>query len=313
MLRRTPPLEAIEIFVAAAQGESFRSVARQMALSPSAVSRRIASLEAFLGVPLFDRSTGMTTLNAAGERYLWQVEPAVEAVRNATAILSRSDVPRLKIATSHSFAFSWLVPRLPDIQQSEGIEVEILATRDFDALRSGEAQLGIWGGLGVPDDMTAQTLFQAEVVPVSAPVLADGRAPPTTVDDLMDHLLLSVGVPARLWERWLALSTAVNRSLAMREFATLQLKYEAAAAGLGIALAVPLVTESYLLSGRLVPCLTGPRQLGETYRLYRLGRRQRHDNFEQAFIRWLLKRVGESCEKFREISAASLLETTQPK
>src|SRR3546814_6001875 len=43
MLRKAPPLEAIEIFVAAAQGDSFRSVARRLALSPSAVSRRIAT------------------------------------------------------------------------------------------------------------------------------------------------------------------------------------------------------------------------------------------------------------------------------
>src|SRR3546814_18254953 len=91
MLRKAPPLEAIEIFVAAAQGDSFRSVARRLALSPSAVSRRIATLEAFLGMPLFERSGQSQRLNAAGQRYLSMVEPAIDAIQRASVMIGQGD------------------------------------------------------------------------------------------------------------------------------------------------------------------------------------------------------------------------------
>ena len=48
---------------------------------------------------------------------------------------------------------------------------------------------------------------------------------------------------------------------------------EAASAGLGIALAIPLVAESLRLSGKFVGCAEGCRSLGETYRPYRADSR----------------------------------------
>jgi hypothetical protein len=56
MGRRLPPLPAIEAFLFAARLSSFRAAAQQLALSPSAFSRRLQTLEAFTGVALFERS-----------------------------------------------------------------------------------------------------------------------------------------------------------------------------------------------------------------------------------------------------------------
>lgn len=301
MLRRTPPLEAIEIFCAAARGDSFRSVAHRLALSPSAVGRRIATLESFLGVALFDRTTQSPTFNAAGRRYLSLVEPAIGAIRRATSMASEADSQRIRIATSHSFAGTWLMPRLADLHRREGIEVEIVPSRDFDVLRSGEAQLGIWGGLGVPDDMIAETMVEARVVPVVAPGVTDGLPPPACAADLLERTLLTVRSPAKLWDRWFAASGIEAQPQVVREFATLQLMYEAAAAGLGITLAMPLVAEPYLASGRLVSCLPDARTLGETYRLYRVDRRVVRTPAEQRFAHWLHQAVAISVARFEEM------------
>lgn len=303
MLRKTPSIEAIEIFVAAAQGKSFRSVARELALSPSAISRRIASLEAFLGMPLFDRCGQSQKLTPAGQRYLFLVEPAIDAIRRASTLLAEGDQKRLRIATSHSFAACWLMPRLTQLVHDIGMEVEILPTRDFDALRSGEANLGIWGGLPVPQDMIAETIAETRVFPVAAPWLsqrADERA------ELANWNLLSVREPAGLWERWFAAAgLAPCRPLAIREYATLQLMYEAAASGAGIALAMPLVTEPWLRTGRLLPFgsgSSGPMALGEVYRLYRPSRRMARTETEARFANWLHRSVAASMDEFREFS-----------
>ena len=298
MLRRTPPLEALEIFVTAGQGGSFRSVARRLALSPSAVSRRIAALETFLGITLFDRSDQSQTLNAAGRRYLSLVEPAIAAIQRASAMASETDMRRLKIATSHSFASTWLMPRLADLHRHHGIEVEVIPTRDFDALRSGEAQLGIWGGLEVPCDMIAETVADAQVVPVAAPVMADGRPPPRDEEDLAGRVLLTVKSPPRIWERWFAASGTKRAAFVVREFATLQMMYEAASGGLGVALAMPLVAEPYLASGKLVPCVRPARPLGETYRLYQADRRVARSETEQRFALWMHENGAVSMQRF---------------
>jgi len=302
VLRRTPPLESIEIFVAAARGDSFRKVARRLALSPSAVSRRISALETFLGFALFDRAGQSHALNAAGRHYMSMVEPAIEAIRRASVMASPTDARTLRIATSHSFASAWLMPRLPELRETEGIELDILPTRDFDALRSGSAQLAIWGGMEVPDDMIAEKVADARMFPIAAPGLLGGRRDLSPAE-IAEHRLLAVKTPSGVWDRWLAASGLDDYPRMVREFATLQLMYDAAVAGLGIALAMPLVSEPYLDSGRLLPCSNLVRSLGESYRIYRFSRRIYRTELEQRFATWLHRAVMSSLRKHEAVTA----------
>src|SRR3546814_446720 len=245
-------------------------------------------------MPLFERSGQSQRLNAAGQRYLSMVEPAIDAIQRASVMIGQGDQNQLKVATSHSFAAAWLMPRLADLHRHHGIDVEIVPTREFDALRSGEAHLGIWGGLAVPDDMIAETMVEAHVLPVAAPRMADGRPAPHSEEELAGHTLLSIRSPAGLWERWFAASKVQPSQVVIREFATLQLMYEAAASGAGIALAMPLVAEPYLRLGKLVPCGSRTLALGETYRLYRPARRIARTETEQRFADWLPQEVAAS-------------------
>lgn len=303
MLRNAPSLESIEIFVAAARGQSFRAVGRGLALSPSAVSRRIAALEAFLGSVLFDRSGTVPALTLEGRRYLALVEPAMRAIQGATLALREGESGRLAVAASHSFATTWLMPRIAELRHDHGIEVEIVPTRSLDSLRSGEAQIGIWGGLDAPGDMIAEHLFDAHALPVCAPRLADGRPPPTNDAELTGYPLLTVKAPAGLWPRFFASLGLFPDRLEIREHATLQLMYEAAVAGVGVAHALPLIGEPFLHSGRLIPCAGGPRSLGESYRLFRPANRLARKPAETRFVRWLTSAVEESVTRFRTLRA----------
>lgn len=299
MLRNAPPLESIEIFVSAARATSFRAVGRALALSPSAVSRRIAALENFLGVSLFDRTGTNPVLTIEGRRYLTLVEPAVRTIQGATVTLREGEPDRLTVACSHSFAAAWLMPRVAELRHQIGIEVEVLPTRAFDVLRSGEAQIGIWGGLSVPDDMIAEHLFDAEVVAVSAPRLADGRRPPRSDAELLDYPLLGVRTPDGIWQRFFASAGLFPDRIAVQDHATLQLMYEAAVAGLGVTHALPLIADPFLLSGRLRPCGGDARSLGESYRVYRPVNRLTRSGVEYRFTQWLARAVAQSVERFR--------------
>ncbi|MEL6375562.1 MAG: LysR family transcriptional regulator, partial [Pseudomonadota bacterium] len=57
------------LFLAVIDGGSFRSAAMAAGLDPSRVSRRIAGLEAQLGVKLLNRTTRASSPTEAGARY----------------------------------------------------------------------------------------------------------------------------------------------------------------------------------------------------------------------------------------------------
>src|SRR3546814_18088845 len=86
--------------------------------------------------------------------------------------------------------------------------------------------------------MTYETIVVVAGLPVGAPLMADGRPMPHSEEDLAGHTLLSIRSPAGLWERWFAASKVQPSQVVIREFATLQLLYQAAASGEGIALAM---------------------------------------------------------------------------
>src|SRR5687768_12908058 len=79
-----PPLHALRAFDAAARFGRFRDAAAALGVSESAVSHQVKSLEAHLGVALFERSGNAVALTATGRRYFEQLDPAFTKIRAAT-------------------------------------------------------------------------------------------------------------------------------------------------------------------------------------------------------------------------------------
>ena len=66
------------------------AAARVLALSQPAVTQAVAAVEAYFGIPLFDRHPGGMAPSAAGRVGLARIERALEALRAGTAGLKRS-------------------------------------------------------------------------------------------------------------------------------------------------------------------------------------------------------------------------------
>jgi DNA-binding transcriptional LysR family regulator len=270
MLRKAPSLEATEAFLVAARASSFRAAAEAIALSPSAFSRRIQQLEAFVGVSLFDRSGPSIQLTEVGARYLADIEPALESIRRATDDLRDGRrAGKLRLALSHSLAVGWLMPRLADLFARHGIELDLVITRSPHVLRSGAADLALWGGVEQVDDLPAERLIDLDGVLVSAATLADGRSPPRSLDALGEHRMLTTRNPPEIWRRWLSHAGHDGAEPAASKcYDTSHLMYEAAASGLGLTLAVPLLTERFLQDTRLHPCTDVRAPVGMGYSLF---------------------------------------------
>ncbi len=70
-------------FRAVAETSSLRDAAKRIHVAPSAISRTIRLLEDALGHPLFDRTNGALSLNAAGRQLLRAVRAAMRTVDEA--------------------------------------------------------------------------------------------------------------------------------------------------------------------------------------------------------------------------------------
>uniref|UniRef100_UPI0035C99BB3 LysR substrate-binding domain-containing protein n=1 Tax=uncultured Sphingomonas sp. TaxID=158754 RepID=UPI0035C99BB3 len=300
MRRQAPPLEATEAFLAAARAPSFRAAADEIALSPSAFSRRIQLLESFVGAALFDRSGPSVQLTDAGADYFADVAPAMDSIRRATMRIRDSAGSRtLRLVTSHSFAVSWLVPRLPDLIREHGIEIDLTIGRDAQSLTSGAADLAIWGGHDAEETLPRERLIALSAVLASAPRLADGRLPPACLAEVAGHRVLAAKAPEHFWRRWLQQMGQDDRDWqAVTRFETTQLTYEAAASGLGLTLAIPLISERFARERRLVPALGRAMPIGIDYTLFYATSDIARRAPVRAFVRWLHEMIAGSSDAF---------------
>ncbi|ANU07558.1 LysR substrate-binding domain-containing protein [Paraurantiacibacter namhicola] len=118
VLRRLPPLRALEAFVRVVRLGSARAAAAELGLSPSALSRRVTNLEEFVGKKLFSRSGQAMKLTDDGRAFFDTVHPQFEAL--AQAVESQSDslqLLRLRLGVLPLFGSQRLFPALPSLRK----------------------------------------------------------------------------------------------------------------------------------------------------------------------------------------------------
>lgn len=125
------PYAAIRLFAEAIQLGSLGAAARVSGVTPSAVSHRIATLEAWIGAPILDRSVRRPRPTALGQVLLDGSGPAFERLdRVATAVRRASDPGRVVISAPPAIAALRLFPFINSLD--EGVKVE-LRPADYNA------------------------------------------------------------------------------------------------------------------------------------------------------------------------------------
>jgi len=298
--QRLPSLNALKVFWAAARHGSFVKAASELHVTASAVSLQIRQLEDELGLKLFDRTPKGLALTAAGSRILPDVNAAFERLRSTFSTLNEGEAGSvLTVSAAPSFAAKWLLPRLtrflsahPDIEVSIKATVELA---DFER----DADLGIRYGSGGYPDLETELLMREMVFPVCSPDLLGGRAQTSTAGLLNNVNLLhddsadqNEALPG--WKMWLR--AAAIDDVDWRKgprFNQTVLAIEAAAAGLGVALAPAALVDGDLASGRLVRLAGGG--LSEPFAYYLVYPAAKADRAAvQAFRAWLRAELGAS-------------------
>jgi len=116
--RRLPPLRALEAFVRIVRLGSAKAAANELSLSPSALSRRVGTLEDFVGKRLFTRQHQAMKLTEDGQAFFNAVSPKLEELAQAVeSQMESQQVWRLHLGVPSLFGGQRLFPRLPELRK----------------------------------------------------------------------------------------------------------------------------------------------------------------------------------------------------
>lgn len=195
-------INTLKAFVAVADSNSFSLAAERIFLTQSAVSKRIAALEAELGVKLFDRMGKTTSLNEAGRKLLPRANnmlQEMEDIQRSISNLSGNVGGILKMGTSHHIGLHRLPSVLrrfrqehPDVQ----LDIRFLGSEAAcHAVAQGKLELGI---VTLPTDVTPNlNLIQIWHDPLNFVVNHEhplAQIPHPTLEDLVQHPALLPGI-----------------------------------------------------------------------------------------------------------------------
>jgi DNA-binding transcriptional LysR family regulator len=135
------------LILALGRERTLSAAARRLGVDQSTASRRLATLEAGLGAPLFERTPNGYVLSLAGEAVLGSVEEIEERALSIERRLAGRDTRvegRVRLATSDSFATWFLLRHLSELRRRHpGLVLELVTGNQPARLAAREADLSL--------------------------------------------------------------------------------------------------------------------------------------------------------------------------
>ncbi|QLQ20075.1 MAG: LysR family transcriptional regulator [Exiguobacterium profundum] len=260
-------LLSLRVFAAVADAKSFAAVAERMGLSAAMTSKHVQHIEAEVGARLLNRTSRSVSLTEAGAIYLTAVRPLLEGLDEAGARLAQSTLePRgtLKISLPVWLAEPGFVRVLAAYRvQFPAVHLDLdLSGRQVNLVEDGY-DLALRVSPALDEGLIARPLADITFHIVAAPGLLDLIGRPREIADLngapfLAYSPISAGGRVRLG---LGLNAPEVRMTPVLQSANETVLFQAALAGMGIAIMPHLAVRSHLAEGRLeqlLPDLPSP-------------------------------------------------------
>ena len=188
-------LHLMTVFVAVAEEESFAGGSRRLAMSPPAVTRCIAALEARLGVKLLDRTTRYVRVTEAGQRYLDDARRIIAEVDEADdAVVGINATPKghLTVTAPVLFGRMYVTPLMVDyLNLYPEMDVSALYLDRVVNMMEEGVDVGIRIGELPDSTMKALKVGYVRRVLCAAPDYVQRQGLPQSPDQLMQHTIIS--------------------------------------------------------------------------------------------------------------------------
>jgi len=292
-------LDGVEAFLSVARHHSFRKAAAELAVTPSAISQAVRTLEARLGVTLFIRTTRSVGLTEAGERFLSRAKPAFEqliAASQDARDLGQRPAGLLRLTMPPAVVPILLEPLIASFCQAyPEVEVEIVASEELIDLAAKGFDAGVRMGQFIAADMVAVRLTPPfRFVVVASPEYLRRCKRPERIDDLRQHACLRMRRSNRSISPWFfidgnkTVEAIVTGPLIASDFPTM---LGAAIEGMGLAQVPEPIAAGPAKAGKLVQVLKPFAPMAPGVFLYYPSRHQMMPKL-RAFIDHVKKRPG---------------------
>jgi LysR family transcriptional regulator, glycine cleavage system transcriptional activator len=206
-----PSLTMLDTFEAAARLGSFKQAARELNVTPGAVSHQIRALEAELQLALFRRSHRAVTLSPEGRVLYTTLEGSFSTLSHTLQKLRRSrDAQSVTIGTTSAISALWLTPRITRFWQEHG---DITINQQVsDSPVPGPQLLDMMIKYGKYDsEPRADLLFHDDLVPLCSPAYASACGQ-VDLPDLAQCRLIHSDARDHDWTTWISWFGALGYS-----------------------------------------------------------------------------------------------------
>lgn len=257
---RTDELMAL---LAVARTGTFSGAGRELLRHATIVSRRIAALEARLGVRLIERTTRQVRLTEAGLRLAARVLEASEVIKEAEMEASAGAAElrgKLRLAFPAALGRQWLARMLPVFLQSyPGLTVEVDYSERYVDLVADGFDAAVRVGVLSDSRLVARKLCGHRRILGASPAYIERHGLPRTPQQLADHNCLALPAFAsfpewRLSDGRCSETVIARGSLLANDGLAL---LDAARQGIGILGAGEWLLAGDFVRGTLIPVLPG--------------------------------------------------------
>ncbi|UZW57369.1 LysR family transcriptional regulator [Sphingobium sp. JS3065] len=242
---------------------SFSAAARQLGLTPGAISRSIGQLERAVGVRLFNRTTVEFSLTAEGRRLASHVCDKLEMLEDSLAEFnSENRAPQglLRVSLTNSYGKNYVIPRLGEfLSRYPDISLEIGLNDNRQTLIEEGFDVGTCYGSPDQSAYISRVVCQPRLLLVASPDYLERHGVPRRPDELAEHNCVNVSIGAKGPGAWLFQQRDVEEGASQlvrpngRIMITDQIEgvLNAALAGLGLTVVHVRAALPHLESGRL--------------------------------------------------------------